>query len=49
MSKALESVSLLASDICEDIGDSIERHHLRIQKKLLEAYRMLYWYVIPEM
>lgn len=48
MSHALDSVSILASDICEDIGDSLERHHLRLQKKLLEAYRMLYWYVLPD-
>lgn len=48
MSRALESISILASDICEDIGDSTERHHLRIQKKILEGYQKLYWYVLPD-
>jgi len=48
MSRALESISIIASDFCEDIGDSLERHHLRFQKKLLKAHKKLNLYVCPE-
>lgn len=48
MSRALESITNIASDFCEDIGDSTERHHLRYQKKLLIAFKKLNLYVCPE-
>lgn len=48
MSRALESITIIASDFCEDIGDTNERHHLRYQKKLLKAYKKLNLYVCPE-
>lgn len=49
MSKSLESLSIIASEICEDIGDSTEFHHMRIMRKLKEGYQQLYWYIIPEL
>lgn len=49
MSKSLEPITIIASDLCEDIGDSNEFHHMRFQKKLLEAFRELNLYVSPEL
>lgn len=47
MSKSLEAITQIASDFCEDIGDSTERGHLRYQKKLLKAFKKLNLYVSP--
>lgn len=47
--KALESITIIASDFCDDIGDSIERYHLSYQKKLLKAHKKLNLFVSPEL
>lgn len=49
MSKALESISIIASDFCEDLGDSTERFHFRYQKKLMLGYKKLNLYLSPEL
>lgn len=49
MSKSLEPITIIASEFCEDIGDSTEFHHARFMRKLLRAYRMLHLYISPEL
>lgn len=41
-------VTILASDICEDLGDSAEDYHLYIMKKILQGYKRLHIYVDNE-
>lgn len=48
MARSLWPVKVLASDICEDIGDSTERYHMKIQKKILAGYKKLHMLVDHE-
>lgn len=48
MAKSMWPVTVLASDICEDIGDSNERYHLYIMKKILMGYKRLHIFVDRE-
>lgn len=49
MGKSLEPITIIASEFCQDIGDSTEFYHERFSKKLLRAYRMLHLYLSPEL
>lgn len=49
MSHSLEPITIIASEFCEDIGDSTEFYHARFMKKLLRAYKKLYMYLSPEL
>lgn len=48
MAKSMWPVAVLASDICEDLGYSVEDYHLTIMKKILLAYKKLHIYVDKE-
>lgn len=49
MSKSLEPITIIASEFCEDIGDSTEFHHARFSRKLLRAYKKLFLFLSPEL
>lgn len=49
MSKSLESITIIASDFCESIGDSNEIQHIRYQKYLLKGYKKIFQYLSPEL
>lgn len=49
MSKSLEPVTIIASEFCEDIGDSTEFYHARYMRKLLRAYKKLNLFLSPEL
>ncbi len=43
--RSLTPIRVIASDICADLGDSTNRHHFRIMRKLMAGYRDLHLYV----
>lgn len=49
MGKSLESISQIASDFCEDMGDSTESYHVRYMKQLLKGYKKINMYLSPEL
>lgn len=49
MSKALIPATIIASNICEDMGDSDEMKHFRVMKKVALAFKELHLYISPEL